>query len=151
MIRAGNHIVSDRGFMVMTEDTGGVPRQVVMAELPGGASGEALAALHADPIEMLAKDGSITATYTGPFRMVSHGLKLTHTSEDSDVAILTVQVMELEAKPSHKKNRNESARSAFARLSEQLTTFKMILEVNSTDKAAVGKAPVEAMDTANSV
>ena len=89
MIKAGNHTVSDKGFTVVTENIGGVPRQAVVAELPGGISDEALAAFCAGPIEILAEDGSTTATCTGPFRVVSHGLKLTRTSEDSDVAALT--------------------------------------------------------------
>ena len=111
---------------------------------------------------MLAEDGSTTATYTGPFRVVSHGLKLTRTSEDSDVAALTAQVAELEAKLSHEKSEKESAQSALARLNEQLTTLKMTLEANSADKAVVDEAPsadkavvdkvpVEAMDAAGSV
>lgn len=159
MIKAGNHTVSDKGFTVVTENIGGVPRQAVVAELPGGISDEALAAFCAGPIEVLAEDGSTTATYTGPFRVVSHGLKLTRTSEDSDVAALTAQVAELEAKLSHEKSEKESA---LARLNEQLTTLKMTLEANSADKAVVDeapsagkavvdKAPVEAMDAAGSV
>ena len=143
MIKAGNHTISDKGFTVVTENIGGVPRQAVVAELPGGISDEALAAFCAGPIEVLAEDGSTTATYTGPFRVVSHGLKLTRTSEDSDVAALTAQVAELEAKLSHEKSEKESAQSALARLNEQLTTLKMTLEANSADKAVVDKAPVE--------
>ena len=69
MIKAGNHTVSDKGFTVVTENIGGVPRQAVVAELPGGISDEALAAFCAGPIEVLAEDGSTTATYTGPFRV----------------------------------------------------------------------------------
>ena len=159
MIKAGNHTVSDKGFTVVTENIGGVPRQAVVAELPGGISDEALAAFCAGPIEVLAEDGSTTATYTGPFRVVSHGLKLTRTSEDSDVAALTAQVAELEAKLSHEKCASESA---LARLNEQLTTLKMTLEANSADKAVVDEAPsadkavvdkvpMEAMDAAGSV
>ena len=173
MIKAGNHTVSDKGFTVVTENIGGVPRQAVVAELPGGISDEALAAFCAGPIEVLAEDGSTTATYTGPFRVVSHGLKLTRTSEDSDVAALTAQVAELEAKLSHETSEKESAQSALARLNEQLTTLKMTLEANSAGKAVVDeapsagkavvdeapsagkavvdKAPVEAMDAAGSV
>ena len=83
--------------------------------------------------------------------VVSHGLKLTRTSEDSDVAALTAQVAELEAKLSHEKSEKESAQSALARLNEQLTTLKMTLEANSADKAVVDKTPVEAMDAAGSV
>ena len=111
MIKAGNHTISDKGFTVVTENIGGVPRQAVVAELPGGISDEALAAFCAGPIEVLAEDGSTTATYTGPFRVVSHGLKLTRTSEDSDVAALTAQVAELEAKLSHEQSEKESAQS----------------------------------------
>jgi len=148
MIKAGNHTISDKGFTVVTENIGGVPRQAVVAELPGGISDEALAAFCAGPIEVLAEDGSTTATYTGPFRVVSHGLKLTRTSEDSDVAALTAQVAELEAKLSHEQSEKESA---LARLNEQLTTLKMTLEANSADKAVVDEAPVEAMDAAGSV
>lgn len=162
MIKAGNHTISDKGFTVVTENIGGVPRQAVVAELPGGISDEALAAFCAGPIEVLAEDGSTTATYTGPFRVVSHGLKLTRTSEDSDVAALTAQVAELEAKLSHEQSEKESAQSALARLNEQLTTLKMTLEANSADKtvvdeapsvdkAVVDKVPVEAMDAAGSV
>ena len=103
-----------------------------------------------------------TAAYTGPFRVVSHGLKLTRTSEDSDVAALTAQVAELEAKLSHEKSEKESAQSALARLNEQLTTLKMTLEANSADKAVVDEAPsadkavvdkvpMEAMDAAGGV
>ena len=54
MIKAGNHTVSDKGFTVVTENIGGVPRQAVVAELPGGISDEALAAFCAGPIEVLA-------------------------------------------------------------------------------------------------
>ena len=72
------------------------------------------------------------------------------------------QVAELEAKLSHEQSEKESAQSALARLNEQLTTLKMTLEANSTDKAVVDeapsadkavvdKAPVEAMDAAGSV
>ena len=111
MIKAGNHTISDKGFTVVTENIGGVPRQAVVAELPGGISDEALAAFCAGPIEVLAEDGSTTATYTGPFRVVSHGLKLTRTSEDSDVAALTAQVAELEAKLSLRRARRKAPRA----------------------------------------
>ena len=111
MIKAGNHTVSDKGFTVVTENIGGVPRQAVVAELPGGISDEALAAFCAGPIEVLAEDGSTAATYTGPFRVVSHGLKLTRTSEDSDVAALTAQVAELEAKLSTRRARRKAPRA----------------------------------------
>lgn len=50
MIKAGNHTVSDKGFTVVTENIGGVPRQAVVAELPGGISDEALAAFCAGPL-----------------------------------------------------------------------------------------------------
>ena len=160
MIKAGNHTVSDKGFTVVTENIGGVPRQAVVAELPGGISDEALAAFCAGPIEVLAEDGSTTATYTG--KAARDIAILNGTSEDSDVAALTAQVAELEAKLSHEQSEKESAQSALARLNEQLTTLKMTLEANSADKAVVDeapsadkavvdKAPVEAMDAAGSV
>ena len=50
MIKAGNHTVSDKGFTVVTENIGGVPRQAVVAELPGGISDDALAEFCAGPI-----------------------------------------------------------------------------------------------------
>lgn len=135
MIKAGNHTISDKGFTVVMENIGGVPRQAVVAELPGGISDEALAAFCAGPIEVLAEDGSTTATYTGPFRVVSHGLKLTRTSEDSDVAALTAQVAELEAKLSHEKSEKESALGALASLNAQLSTLKTTLEARDNSMA----------------
>ena len=136
MIKAGNHTVSDKGFTVVMENIGGVPRQAVVAELPGGISDEALAAFCAGPIEVLAEDGSTTATYTGPFRVVSHGLKLTRTSEDSDVAALTAQVAELEAALAKETSEKESAQDALARLNDKLTTLQgQLNSVQSADKA----------------
>ncbi len=105
MIKAGNHTVSDKGFTVVTENIGGVPpARPWWQSCPAASATRALAAFCAGPIEVLAEDGSTTATYTGPFRVVSHGLKLTRTSEDSDVAALTAQVAELEAKLSHEQS-----------------------------------------------
>lgn len=150
MIKAGNHTISDKGFTVVTENIGGVPRQAVVAELPGGISDEALAAFCAGPIEVLAEDGSTTATYTGPFRVVSHGLKLTRTSEDSDVAALTAQVAALEAKLSQEQSEKESAQSALASLNAQLSALKTTLEAKDTERA-VADAPVEATDEASGV
>lgn len=150
MIKAGNHTVSDKGFTVVTENIGGVPRQAVVAELPGGISDEALAAFCAGPIEVLAEDGSTTATYTGPFRVVSHGLKLTRTSEDSDVAALTAQVAELEAKLSHEQSEKESAQSAIASLNAQLSALKTTLEAENAEQTA-DDTPTEATDEASGV
>lgn len=150
MIKAGNHTISDKGFTVVTENIGGVPRQAVVAELPGGISDEALAAFCAGPIEVLAEDGSTSATYTGPFRVVSHGLKLTRTSEDSDVAALTAQVAALEAKLSQEQSEKESAQSALASLNAQLSALKTTLEAKDTEQA-VADAPVEATDEASGV
>lgn len=135
MIKAGNHTVSDKGFTVVTENIGGVPRQAVVAELPGGISDEALAAFCAGPIEVLAEDGSTTATYTGPFRVVSHGLKLTRTSEDDDVAALTAQVAALEARLSQEQSEKESALGALASLNAQLSTLKTTLEARDNSMA----------------
>ena len=64
MIKAGNHTISDKGFTVVMENIGGVPRQAVVAELPGGISDEALAAFCAGPIEVLAEDGKLMADGT---------------------------------------------------------------------------------------
>lgn len=150
MIKAGNHTISDKGFTVVTENIGGVARQAVVVELPGGISDEALAAFCAGPIEVLAEDGSTTATYTGPFRVVSHGLKLTRTSEDSDVAALTAQVAALEAKLSQEQSEKESAQNALASLNAQLSALKTTLEARNEDQA-VSDAPVEATDEASGV
>lgn len=148
MIKAGNHTVSDKGFTVVTENIGGVPRQAVVAELPGGISDEALAAFCAGPIEVLAEDGSTTATYTGPFRVVSHGLKLTRTSEDSDVAALTARVSELETALSHEQSAKESAETQLASLSEQL---QQLQESISTAQNEAATESTEADDAADSV
>ena len=150
MIKAGNHTISDKGFTVVTENIGGVPRQAVVAGLPGGISDEALAAFCAGPIEVLAEDGSTTATYTGPFRVVSHGLKLTRTSEDSDVAALTAQVAALEAKLSQEQSEKESAQNALASLNAQLSALKTTLEARDEDQA-VDDTPTEAADETSGV
>lgn len=150
MIKAGNHTISDKGFTVVTESIGGVPRQAVVAELPGGISDEALAAFCAGPIEVLAEDGSTTATYTGPFRVVSHGLKLTRTSEDSDVAALTAQVAALEAKLSQEQSEKESAKNALASLNAQLSALKTTMEAENAEQAA-DDTPTEATDEASGV
>ena len=45
MIKAGTHEINDSGFAVVTEVVGGVARQALVLELPGGITGTALAAL----------------------------------------------------------------------------------------------------------
>ena len=42
MIRAGKYTVEDSGFTVTTERIGGLPRQAVVVELPGGIDTSAL-------------------------------------------------------------------------------------------------------------
>ena len=75
MIRAGKYTVEDSGFTVTTERIGGLPRQAVVVELPGGITGTALDALCAGPIEVLNEKGEVVQTHTGPFRITTHGLK----------------------------------------------------------------------------
>ena len=38
MIKAGNHTVSDKGFTVVTENIGGVPRQAVVQSCPAASA-----------------------------------------------------------------------------------------------------------------
>lgn len=148
MIRAGTYTIEDKGFAVSTETVGGVTRQVISVELPGGISDEALAALRAVPIEVLGEDESVVQTHTGPFRIVSHGLKLTRTSEDSDVAALTARVSELETALSHEQSAKESAETQLASLSEQL---QQLQESISTSQSEANTESTEADDAADSV
>ncbi len=97
MIRAGKYTVEDSGFTVTTERIGGLPRQAVVVELPGGITGTALDALCAGPIEVLNEKGEVVQTHTGPFHIATHGLKLVREDQSGDVAALASQVATLEA------------------------------------------------------
>lgn len=149
MIKAGNFTINDKGFTVVTESIGGITRQALVAELPGGISDEALAALCAGPVEVLGEDGSVLTSHAGPFRVVSHGLKLTRTSEGDDVAALTAQVATLQAQLSHEQSEKKSAQSALASLNEELSNLKTAMA--STLQAKGEEKAVEVADAAGSV
>lgn len=148
MIKAGTYTVEDKGFTVSTETISGVARQVISLELPAGISDEELAALRTGPIEVLGADGeSVVQSHTGPFRIVSHGLKLTRTSEDSDVAALAARVSELETALSEEQSAKESAQSQLASLSEQLQELQQSVAAanqihteSAADEAEAGHA-----------
>jgi len=124
MIRAGNFTIEDRGFAVSTETVGGVPRQVIVGELPAGISDEAMAAFCAGPVEVLDGNGEVAQTHDGPFRVLSHSLKLTRTSTSDDVAVLTDRVETLEAELSQERSAKESALGELASLSTQFKTLQ---------------------------
>lgn len=124
MIRAGNYTIDDKGFTTTLENVGGVNRQAIVAELPAGISDEALEALCAGPIEVLDEQGEAVQTHTGPFRLVSHGLKLTRASAEGDVAALTAHVANLEARLETANSEKKSAQDALASLSDQLAELK---------------------------
>lgn len=148
MIRAGAYTVEDKGFTVSTETISGVARQIISLELPAGISDKELAALRTGPIEVLGADGeSVVQSHTGPFRVVSHGVKLTRTSEDSDVAALSARVSELETALSEEQSAKESAQNQLASLSEQLKELQQSVAdsnqdhaQNATDEAETGHA-----------
>ena len=99
-------------------------------------------------IEVLGDDGeSVVQSHTGPFRIVSHGLKLTRTSEDSDVAALAARVSELETALSEEQSAKESAQSQLASLSEQLQELQQSVAAanqihteSAADEAEAGHA-----------
>lgn len=150
MIKAGDYTISDKGFTVTTETIGGVARQAIVAELPGGISDEVLAALCAGPVEVLDEGGNTLVSYTGPFRVVSHGLKLTRTSESDDVAALTAQVATLQAQLSHAQSEKKSAVEALASLNAELSSLKTTM-ASSLNKVQAENTTVEATDAAGSV
>lgn len=136
MIRAGKYTVEDSGFTVTTERIGGLPRQAVVVELPGGITGTALDALCAGPIEVLNEKGEVVQTHTGPFRIATHGLKLVREDQSGDVAALASQVATLEAALSKETSEKESAQDALASLNDKLTTLQgQLNSVQSADKA----------------
>lgn len=124
MIKAGTHTINDRGFAVSMEALGGVSRQALTLELPAGISDEALEAICAGPIEVLDEAGEVVQTHTGPFRVLSHGLKLTRSDAAGDVAALTARVSALETALTEAKSAKESAQSALASLSERFQTLQ---------------------------
>ena len=136
MIRAGKYTVEDSGFTVTTERIGGLPRQAVVVELPGGITGTALDALCAGPIEVLNEKGEVVQTHTGPFRIATHGLKLVREDQSGDVAALVSQVATLEAALAKETSEKESAQDALASLNDKLTTLQgQLNSVQSADKA----------------
>lgn len=136
MIRAGKYTVEDSGFTVTTERIGGLPRQAVVVELPGGITGTALDALCAGPIEVLNEKGEVVQTHTGPFRIATHGLKLVREDQSGDVAALASQVATLEAALAKETSEKESAQDALASLNDKLTTLQgQLNSMQSADKA----------------
>lgn len=136
MIRAGKYTVEDSGFTVTTERIGGLPRQAVVVELPGGITGTALDALCAGPIEVLNEKGEVVQTHTGPFRIATHGLKLVREDQSGDVAALASQVATLEAALAKETSEKESAQDALASLNDKLTTLQgQLNSIQSADKA----------------
>jgi len=124
MIKAGNYTIQDKGFVSATENINGVPRQALILELPGGIDEATLEAMCSGPIEVVDDNGQVVQSHAGPFRVVSHGLKLTRTSESDDVAALAARVTSLEAELAETKSAKESAQDALASLSEQLDALK---------------------------
>lgn len=124
MIRAGNFTIDDRGFAVSTEGIGGVSRQTLSLELAAGISDEALEAVCAGPIEVLDSEGNVAQTHEGPFRVLSHGMKLTRTSATHDVSVLSARVAELETALSKEQSTRKSAQEALASLSERFKTLQ---------------------------
>lgn len=124
MIKAGNYAIQDKGFVSATENINGVPRQALILELPGGIDEATLEAMCSGPIEVVDDNGQVVQSHAGPFRVVSHGLKLTRTSESDDVAALAARVTSLEAELAETKSAKESAQDALASLSEQLDALK---------------------------
>lgn len=124
MIRAGKHVIDDKGFTVSTDRIGGAARQTLVLELPGGIDDETLAALCAGPIEVLDDGGAAVQTHAGPFQAVSHGLRLARTSSNDDVAALAARVETLEAALTEANNAKESAVNRLASLSGRFEELK---------------------------
>lgn len=125
MIQAGKFTIEDNGFAVTMETIGGMSRQALVAELPGGISDAALSAFCTGPIAVLDQDGNVTQTHDGPFRIVSHSLKLTRSEAAEDVAALLARVSELEAALSHEQSEKNSALGELASLSQKLDALKV--------------------------
>ncbi len=139
MIKAGNYTIQDKGFVSATENINGVPRQALILELPGGIDEKVLEAMCSGPIEVVDDNGQVVQSHAGPFRVVSHGLKLARTSESNDVAALASRVTSLEAELAETKSAKESAQDALASLSERFRTLQAsitsTLKTGTTEKA----------------
>ncbi|MGN9097156.1 hypothetical protein [Flintibacter porci] len=139
MIKAGNYTIQDKGFVSATENINGVPRQALILELPGGIDEKVLEAMCSGPIEVVDDNGQVVQSHAGPFRVVSHGLKLARTSESDDVAALASRVTSLEAELAETKSAKESAQDALASLSERFRTLQAsntsTLKTGTTEKA----------------
>ena len=133
MIQAGTYTIEDNGFTTNMETVGGVNQQTLIVELPGGITNTALNAFCAGPIEVLDADGNVTQTYTGPFRIVSHGLKFARASADSDVAVLTDRIAALEAQLGTVSNEKENAVEQLASLQEQLSALRSTTPTPNND------------------
>lgn len=138
MIKAGNYTIQDKGFVSATENINGVPRQALILELPGGIDEDTLGAMCSGPIEVVDDNGQVVQSHAGPFRVVSHGLKLI-TSESDDVAALAARVTSLEAELAEAKSAKVSAQDALASLSERFRTLQAsltsTLNTETTEKA----------------
>lgn len=141
MIRAGNHSIDDKGFVVSMERIGGVTRQALVLELPGGISDEALSALCAGPIEVLDESGAVAQTHAGPFQAVSHGLKLVRSSSNDDVAALSARVNTLEAALEAANSEKDSAVNQLASLSGRFAELKASM-ANQTGIIKAGESLV---------
>lgn len=139
MIKAGNYTIHDKGFVSATENINGVPRQALILELPGGIDEDTLAAMCSGPIEVVDDNGQVVQSHEGPFCVVSHGLKLTRTSESDDVAALSARVTSLEAELAETKSAKVSAQDALASLSERFRTLQAsitsTIKTGTTEKA----------------
>lgn len=142
MLRAGNTTIEDLGFAVSKERIGGRDRQAIVIELPGSIDEEALEALCTGPIEVLDENGETVETVTGPFGVLSHGLKLCRSSAEADVAALTERVTTLEAELTEERNAKESAQSALASVKERLSALQA-----SSDTAVLTGGTGAALET----
>lgn len=139
MIRAGNHYIEDKGFAVSADRIGGVARQSLVLELPGGIDDETLAALCAGPIEVLNQDGAVAQSHSGPFQAVSHGLKLIRASPDDDVAALSARVNTLEAALETAISEKTSVVNQLASLSGRIEELKASM-VSEAGAAKLGES-----------
>ncbi len=124
MVKAGKYTIADQGFAASPERLGGLLREALVMELPGGIPDEALAALCAGPIEVLDEEGNVVQTHAGPFRVVSHCLRLVRSDANSDVAALRARVTSLETELSEAKSAKESALDNLASLNKRFEEFK---------------------------